>query len=205
MTDALTEFRSSLKELERDATLKKEGRRSLPPVDRPLLRSLLLSLGEVLETDPGGAGDLSGQVEHDIARARKCIGMLGGRWDTTLVGEMQLACTEHIQGVDPRYLAHPRFDFEYVVEARQIGLGGLEAELRLVAARVEAGDAGGLFENAAAVDRRPLPHRCLTRLPARLFVRSEQCGETHQPARQFLEIARQFLPEVFQWCGSHVQ
>jgi len=40
-----------------------------------------------------------------------------------------------------------------VVEARQIGLGGLEAELRLVAARVEAGDAGGFFENAAAVDR----------------------------------------------------
>jgi len=130
MTDALTEFRSSLEELGRDAQLEKKGRRPLPPVDRPLLRRMLLSLGELLETDPGGDGDLSAQVSDDVANARKWIARLGDRWESTLIGEMQLACTEHIQGVDPRYMSHPRFDFDYVVAARQrieMRLSALEA------------------------------------------------------------------------------
>ncbi|MFT5050689.1 MAG: hypothetical protein ACI8QZ_002091 [Chlamydiales bacterium] len=130
MTEALTEFRSSLVELGLEAQLKKQGRRPLPPVDRPLLRRMLLLLGELLETDPGGADDLSTELGEDLATMRKCITQLGSRWDSTLVGEMQLACTEHIQGVDARYMSHPRFDFEYVVEARQrleMRLSALEA------------------------------------------------------------------------------
>ena len=38
-----------------------------------------------------------------------------------------------------------------VVEAREIGLGGLEPQLGLVAAAVQAGDAGGILEDAAAL------------------------------------------------------
>ena len=38
-----------------------------------------------------------------------------------------------------------------VFEPRQIGLGGLEPQFRLVPARMQAGDAGGLFQHAAAL------------------------------------------------------
>src|SRR5690606_2558175 len=40
-----------------------------------------------------------------------------------------------------------------VVEAGEVRFRRLEAKLRLVPARVKAGDAGRLFENAAAIDR----------------------------------------------------
>ncbi len=42
---------------------------------------------------------------------------------------------------------------DHVVEAREIGLRGLEAQLGLMAARMQAGDARRLFEQRAAVDR----------------------------------------------------
>jgi hypothetical protein len=32
---------------------------------------------------------------------------------------MELSCTEHVQAIDPRYLDHPRYDFDYTVQARQ--------------------------------------------------------------------------------------
>lgn len=158
MTDELTEFRSTLEELRREAQLKKDGRRPLPPVDRPLLRRLLLSLGGLLETDPGGDGDLSADIAGEIAVARTCVAQLGPRWDTTLVGEMQLACTEHIQGVDPRYMSHPRFDFEYVVEARQ----RLEMRLSALEALVQPVDEE-LMTRVAQADQRladALRERC---------------------------------------------
>ena len=51
---------------------------------------------------------------------------------------MQLACGEHIQGIDPRYLSHPRYDFDYAIGARQ----RLELRFRALEALGEAVDAG---------------------------------------------------------------
>src|SRR6185312_9584277 len=42
---------------------------------------------------------------------------------------------------------------QHVVEAGEVGVGRLEAELRLVPARMQAGDAGRFLEEAAALDR----------------------------------------------------
>ncbi len=42
---------------------------------------------------------------------------------------------------------------EHVGEPHQVGLGGLEAQLGLVPARVQAGDAGGLLDQRAAFGR----------------------------------------------------
>jgi hypothetical protein len=39
---------------------------------------------------------------------------------------------------------------DHVLDANQIVLGGLEPQFRLVAAGMEAGDAGGIFQDAAA-------------------------------------------------------
>ena len=40
---------------------------------------------------------------------------------------------------------------DHVLEAQQIGFGGLQAQFGLVAARMQAGDAGGFFQHAAAL------------------------------------------------------
>lgn len=83
------------------------------PLERELLRRFLLALGELVSSD------LEVDLGAELTRARQIIEQLGERWGLALEAEMQLACGEHIQGVDPRYLGHPRYDFQYTLEARQ--------------------------------------------------------------------------------------
>jgi hypothetical protein len=66
-----------------------------------------------------------------------------------------------------------RFDFaEHFVQARKIGFGGFEFEIGFVATRVQAGDAGGVFEDAATIlERRG--RRGEKRLPRQFFERTE--------------------------------
>ena len=80
---------------------------------RFVARDLLLALGEVaLDGDPAS-------VESDVAALRTALEPVDDAWRKSLGQEMELACTEHVQAIDPRYLDHPRYDFQYTVQARQ--------------------------------------------------------------------------------------
>lgn len=120
MSDATKSLERALKHLEKHAgedTAKgakkgPKGKGGPAPVDRTLVRELLLTLGELL-------GEPDVDLSESLQRARSAIAKLGERWTTPLTTEMQLACGEHIQGIDPRYLSHPRYDFEYALGARE--------------------------------------------------------------------------------------
>jgi len=76
------------------------------------VRPLLIHLGELLQ----GAADP--ELEARLKRLREALAPIREEWAAVVEQEMQLACAEHIQGVDPRHLDHPRFDFAYVEAAR---------------------------------------------------------------------------------------
>ncbi len=86
-------------------------------------RELLTALGTLLL-----AAD-DGPEPPEAERVRAAVAPFEG-WEKAVAEEMSLACTEHVQGVDPRFLKHPRFDFDYLVAARE----RLEARLRAVEA-----------------------------------------------------------------------
>jgi hypothetical protein len=87
------------------------------------VRDLLLALGAAIR-----AGE-----ESEVTRAHAALSVIvpafGPRWPAVVADELALACTEHVRSVDPRYLDHPRYDFEYTVAARE------RLELRLRAAQ----------------------------------------------------------------------
>jgi hypothetical protein len=86
-------------------------------------RALLIALGRVLADEPEA-------IEALAPRIREAVGPLLESWEAAVQDELALACAEHVQGVDPRYLGHPRYDFEYTLEARR----RLAARLRAAAA-----------------------------------------------------------------------
>lgn len=85
-------------------------------------RALLIPLGRLL---------LEGEAEAQagaIQRARQLTEPLREAWEKSVQEELALACAEHVLGVDPRHLDHPRFDFGYALAARE------RLEARLAAA-----------------------------------------------------------------------
>jgi hypothetical protein len=85
-------------------------------------RDLLLALGEAIRS-----GD-EPRVERTLDDLRSIAPALGARWPAAVADELALACTEHVRSVDPRYLDHPQYDFEYTRSARD------KLDLRLRAA-----------------------------------------------------------------------
>ena len=82
-------------------------------------RAVLIALGErVLAGDPA--------VEPAIERLGRITAPDPEGWRRAVRDELVLACTEHLQSVDPRWLDHPKYDFGYTVAAR----ADLEARLR---------------------------------------------------------------------------
>ncbi|MCA8981464.1 MAG: hypothetical protein KDC14_15650 [Planctomycetes bacterium] len=82
-------------------------------------RELLTALGELILAEGEGL------PEVELVRAAVTP---FEHWEKAVAEELSLACTEHIQGVDPRYLDLPNYDFEYLVAARE----RLEARLTAV-------------------------------------------------------------------------
>jgi len=80
---------------------------------RFVARNMLLVLGEL------ALEERTGEVESELARLRTLLEPVDEGWRKALAQEMELACTEHVQAIDPRYLDHPRYDFDYTVQARQ--------------------------------------------------------------------------------------
>ena len=88
-------------------------------------RPLLLELGRELESGPGGAAET----------AKRRLEALGGpfeeAWVAAVADELAMAATEHVRSADPRYLDHPKYDWRYTLEARELLARRLRAVLFL--------------------------------------------------------------------------
>ena len=83
-------------------------------------RPVLICLGEQL---------LAGETASAAQSFRRCRDLTSkapGTWGSAVRDELLMASTEHVRSVDPRWLDHPTYDFEYTVAAR----AALEARLR---------------------------------------------------------------------------
>lgn len=85
-------------------------------------RSVLIALGRLPDLPTSG--------KAWSERIQAAVHPLGEAWEAAVQDELLLACTEHVTSVDPRYLDHPRYDFEYAIRARE------RLEARLLAAEV---------------------------------------------------------------------
>jgi hypothetical protein len=85
-------------------------------------RSVLIALGRL--------PDLPGNGTSWRERIKAAVHPLEEAWEAAVQDELMLACTEHVTSVDPRYLDHPRYDFEYAIRARE------RLEARLLSAEV---------------------------------------------------------------------
>jgi hypothetical protein len=86
-------------------------------------RAVLVPLG-VWVLAEGEAGAREG-----LERVRRAVARFGAAWEAAVRDELTLACTEHVQSIDARYLALPNYDLDYTLEARE------RLEARLAAAR----------------------------------------------------------------------
>ena len=135
-------LKAALSELE--ARSKDQGKAAKKALDHRIVRDVLLGIGGSILADEDG--DPETYVPDALPAA---IERLGKRFDDALASEMQLACNEHILGVDPRYLSHPRYDFGYALGARE----RLEARLVTLEALGLPVDPE-LLEGVAAADER---------------------------------------------------
>jgi hypothetical protein len=83
-------------------------------------RAVLIPLGRLLLAR-GEEG-----VRVELERVRAAAAPHAAAWEAAVREELSLACAEHVQGTDPRYLGVPGFDWGYVLSARE----RLEARVR---------------------------------------------------------------------------
>lgn len=102
------------------ADLKKRAAKRTEP-NRFHARELLTALGELILAEE--------REPPEVALVRAAVAPFE-KWEQAVAEEMSLACTEHVQGVDPRFLDLPNYDFDYLVTARE----RLEARLAAVEA-----------------------------------------------------------------------
>lgn len=81
-------------------------------------RDLLTALGALVLEE--------GADVPELARVRAAVEPFE-HWEKAVAEELSLACTEHVQSVDARFLDLPNYDFDYLVSARE------RLEARLVA------------------------------------------------------------------------
>jgi hypothetical protein len=101
------------------------------PLTRHDARTVLLALGAELAAGRAAEVDAAIATLHEIlpTAAAPDSGDWGERWRAAVADELSMACTEFVRAVDPRYLRHARYDFEYTIQARE------RLELRLRAAQ----------------------------------------------------------------------
>jgi hypothetical protein len=105
-------------------------------------RAVLIPLGRILLAEDRPA------AKEAMKRLAAAVEPFREAWESAVQDELSLSCTEHVQGVDPRYLDHPRFDLEYVVSARE------RLEARLAAAtELDLSPPEALLDRVAAADR----------------------------------------------------
>jgi hypothetical protein len=109
--------------------VRKSAQRRQPPT-RHDARAVLLALGAELAAGRAAEAEAAIVSLHEILRSAAAPerGDWGERWRAAVADELSMACTEFVRAVDPQYLRHPRYDFEYTIQARE------RLELRLRAA-----------------------------------------------------------------------
>ena len=115
-----------------EALAKQNGR----PI-RHHARPILVGLGELL---------LSGAPAEAESVKRRLEGLPPGfaeDWPAAVADEMEMAATEYVRSVDPRYLDHPGYDWAYTLEARERLADRLRA-VRFLGIGVEEGLLGGI-------------------------------------------------------------
>lgn len=110
-------------------------------------RPILIAIGERLL-----AGDES-EAEANVRRIADVVRSVSDDWQRAVQDELELACAEFIQSVDPRFLDHPRYDFHYTVRARE----RLEARLR-AAERLDVAPSEDLLDRVARADETLQPY-----------------------------------------------
>ncbi len=136
LPDPLLELAAAVREL----SLAVKGKRGPTRHDA---RALLLPLGELLL---GGREEQAAQALQGLEQTLEPV---GEAWVLAIQEELSLACSEHVHSVDPRYLSHPRYDFDYTLAARE------RLEQRLAAAQVLGVPAGEeLLAGVAQADER---------------------------------------------------
>lgn len=140
------------------AELAELGRRERNPT-RHHARALLIALGERLPAEPQLAA-------RTVAALESALGPRLRAWEVAVADELQLACNEHVRSVDPRYLGHPRYDWEYTLLARQ-----------RLAARLRAADALGARVDPELLRKVQRADRWLTeRMPNAWRERARELG-----------------------------
>jgi hypothetical protein len=140
MNDPREDLKSGIAELKRRLKSKE-----IP--DRQLVRLTFLALGRVSANEGEGAAKPLAKGLSEAAEPH------GERWDEAVESEMTLAVSEHVHGVDPKYLDMPGYDFAYTIAARE------RLEQRLVAAELLKWKVTEhLLDQVADADARLLPY-----------------------------------------------
>ena len=79
-------------------------------------RAVLIPLGRLALADPDT--DL-GPESPLVTRLREAVAPCAEVWEGVVTEELALACAEHVQGVDPRYLELENYDLDYTLAARE--------------------------------------------------------------------------------------
>jgi hypothetical protein len=117
-------------------------------------RAILVALGEQILAEDGA------RVTAGVQRVAELVRERPADWEAAVREELELASTEFVRSVDPRFLTHPRYDFAYTVAVRE------RLEARLAAAeRMGIAPAEGLLEQIVEADELLAPY--LSRLDER--------------------------------------
>jgi len=141
--ESKTDLAGAIAALEELAKTPPKGRRS---TDRYDVRPILIGLGDaILQGGPEGA-------QKALVQLASLAAKLGEEWASACESEVALACSEHINGVDARYLNHPKYDFKYTIRGREL------LEARLIAAReLGISVSASLMREVQAADERLVP------------------------------------------------
>jgi len=93
------------------AQLEAESKRGRP-LERGLVRRLLLELGALLDEQRGP------EPQALVDRALAQLQPRAAEWSSLLRAELEQAAQEYDQCVDPRYLSRPDYDLAYTLRAR---------------------------------------------------------------------------------------
>jgi hypothetical protein len=140
MTNDETELEPAIADLA--AALRKKRKPS-----RFHARAILLALGERVLAEDETRAALA------VANIAELVREKPAEWEAAVHEELELAATEFVRSVDPRFLTHPRYDFAYTLTARE------RLEARLAGAeRLGIAPAEGLLEQISEADQALAPH-----------------------------------------------
>lgn len=109
--------RTGRAELDQALALVEEALRERRPWNRYHARAVLLPLGALLGSEDEGDRR---HAREAIARLARATGPTRDAWGAVLDEELEMAVTELVKSLDPRFLARPDYDLRYTLESRAL-------------------------------------------------------------------------------------